>query len=346
VVLGLIRGEQTWTSVTGDAQRLPDRPAVCFSTDTRCDVGSVTKIIATTAALMRLIEDEQLELDTPVESIISAGLPGDITIVDLLEHQAGLWEWWPLYLRAATPEDAVALIAELPRRYPRRSGRHYSDLGFLLLGRVVAEIGGRTLEQVCTETVFEPFARPATRFTRGAAGGPVAASSHGDRIEQTMIDTGIPYPVHGRAADFDRWRDHALIDEVNDGNSFHVFGSRAGHAGVFSTVPDLLAFGRAILHSLAGVGPVGRSTVLRFVTAGDDPGQALGWRIWDTQAGPAIGHTGFPGVGLAIFPDRDAVLAMATNRLHVDGQPANLEALWRAALDPVSEYLAESTRAR
>jgi CubicO group peptidase (beta-lactamase class C family) len=337
-VLGLAVGDQQWIVPYGDAVRTAVRTEP-FRPDTRTDAGSVTKIIGTTAALLRLVDTGRVGLGDPVAAIIDRPMKTDITVGDLLEHQAGLWEWWPLYLRAADRDQALQLISTLPRRYPRRSGRHYSDLGFLLLGEVVEQTTGLPLDRACSSLVFAPFGLTATSYALPAPGAGVAASSPGDRIEQTMITTGIPYPVDGSVDSFSRWRRHLLIGEVNDGNSFHAFGSIAGHAGIFTTAGDLLTFGRALLDSLAGHGPVRASTVTRFCTPGDDPGQALGFRVWPLPTGPAIGHTGFPGVGFAILPGQDAVVVMITNRLHVTGAPRNLERLWTTVLDAVLSAL-------
>lgn len=337
-MLGLAVGDHEDLVVYGDAIRLPDRTER-YAVDTRSDAGSVTKIIATTAACLRLVDSGRLHLDDQVAKIIGRTLPDGTTVTDLLEHQSGLWEWQPLYLRAHDHDRAIELISSLPVRYPRRSGRHYSDLGFMLLGAMIEKLTGLPLDQACQELVFEPYGLAATSYARPVPGASVAASSTGDRIEQTMITTGVPYPVDGSVEDFDGWRQQVLIGEINDGNSFHAFGSVAGHAGVFSTAADLLRFGRVLLDSLAGSGPVSAATMERFFTTGDDPGQALGFRVWMTPAGRAIGHTGFPGIGVAVLPDHDAVAVMITNRLHVAGSPRNLETLWLAALTGMVELL-------
>lgn len=326
---------RTVTAARGVAQRIDGCEPVPFTSATCTDAGSVTKIIATTAVLTRLVDDADLSLDDSVEAILRLGLAEDITVRDLLEHRAGLWEWWPLYLDCAGREAALTKIGSLPRRYRHRAGRHYSDLGFMLLGGVIEEVTGLPLDRAADRLSFGPYGLIDTRFAGPVPGRPVAASSPGDRIEQTMIASGVPYPVDGSVDDFTGWRDHVLVGEVNDGNSFHAFGSCAGHAGVFTSAGDLLRFGRVILDSRNGRGPISRQTAHVFTTAGDDPGQALGWRIWQTAAGPAIGHTGFPGVGFAVLPEQDAVLAMITNRLHGNRTPPGLEELWQTALHGV-----------
>lgn len=331
-VVGLALDEHEWIAADGWAQRLPSTEPVPFTADTRTDAGSVTKIIASTAALMQLVDTGALRSSDSVERIVGLGLPDEITVEDLLQHRAGLWEWWPIYLTSTDPVTSVRTAATLPRRYPHRSGRHYSDLGFMLLGAVITAVTGSPLDQASDELSFAPSGMTATRFRTPAPGAEVAASSYGDGIEQTMINSGRPYPVSGSSADFDGWRAHPLIGEVNDGNSFHAFGSCAGHAGVFTTAGDLLRFGRAMLSALDGDGIIGAETTTTFMTAGDDPVQALGWRIWPTDGGPAIGHCGFPGVGFAILPEQQAVLVMITNRLHVHGAPRGLDRLWQDCL--------------
>lgn len=351
----------------GDARAFdaggPLEAAVPMRLDTRTDVGSVTKVIATTAALMALIDAGRLSLDDRLGDILgdllgrvrdrarrpAAASASDIaaaTLDDLLQHRAGLWEWWPLYL--VPHDDALEAAAGLPPRYPRGSARHYSDLGFQLLGGVVAEVAGQPLPAAVQRLVFDPWELADTRFAGPAPGGEVAASSNGDAIERRMVETGVPYPVEADTARFP-WRSHVLVGEVNDGNAFHAYGGAAGHAGVFSTVPDMIRAGEALLASLDGHGPVGAATARRFVSPGPDPTQARGFRRWTSEVdgcrAGAIGHCGFPGVGLAVLPRHDAAVALATNRLHVTGEPVPLEPMFLAALDGAHRELHRSAMA-
>src|SRR5262249_27082339 len=151
-------------------------------------------------------------------------------------------------------------------------------------------------------------------------GGPVAASTDGDGIERTMVETGVPYPVGGdasapdgershvmdAAAAFRGWRSHLLVGEVNDGNAVHAFDGAAGHAGLFTPARDLLRFGRSLLDSRAGAGPISAPVAREFLSPGADPVQALGFRCWSSAAGPVVGHSGFTGVAFGIVPLRNA----------------------------------------
>ncbi|WP_460342779.1 serine hydrolase domain-containing protein [Actinoallomurus acanthiterrae] len=304
---------------------------------TRTDAGSVSKVVGTTAALMALVDAGEVSLDAPVARHLPE-LDRHGTVRDLLEHRAGLWEWWPLYLKGARGDDAVSLAARLPLRYGPGEGRHYSDLGFVLLGALVARVGG-DLAATVDELVLRAFGLTETRYATPAPGGPVAASSNGDTVEQDMIGTGVPYPVDGAVTDFDGWRDHVLVGEVNDGNAFHAFGGVAGHAGLFTTAADLLRFATGLLSRLDGDGPIRRDTVAEFLAAGADPHQALGFRVWDLPSGPAVGHAGFPGVAFAVLPGHRAGVAMITNRLHAGGPPRATERMWLRVLTAAEDHL-------
>jgi serine-type D-Ala-D-Ala carboxypeptidase len=338
-------GQVEWAAA-GVAQRVDDAgtlddPAP-MTPQTRSDLGSVTKLIATTTAVMALVDARELTLGSRLSEIlpwIGTAPCADATIAQLLEHRAGLWEWWPLYLSASDPETALRTAANLALRYRPDQARHYSDLGFMLLGAVVAEVGGRPLEQVVAELVLEPVGLNATRYGAPVGGAPVAASSTGDRIERQMIETGDPYPVTGDAGAFAGWREHVLVGEVNDGNAFHALQSAAGHAGLFSSAIDLLRFGDAILGALDGSALVAPALVHRFLRAGADPGQGLGWRRWDVAPETeAWGHTGFPGVAVGIVPALGATVALVTNRLHVPGVPAATEPFWELALRAARDH--------
>jgi len=101
-----------------------------------------------------------------------------------------------------------------------------------------------------------------------------APTSHGDAIERRMVQTGEPYLVPVDPGTFTGWREHALHGEVNDGNAHHAFAGVAGHAGLFSTARDLVAFGEALLD---GGGMWSQTTVERFTREPFDPGQGLGF---------------------------------------------------------------------
>lgn len=322
--------------------------------DAAHDLGSVTKVAATTACLAALVSAGEVTLDAPLARYLPGPCP-EASLDELLTHRAGLWEWWPTYLQASGAEEALALVARLPLRYPPRSGRHYSDLGFMLLGEVVRQVCSAELPEAFAALVAEPLSLTGFRYAGPVAGSTVAepvASSAGDRIERQMVASGRPYPVPVDGAAFGGWRTRVLVGEVNDGNAFHSFGGAAGHAGLFGDVSSLHRLGRALLDSARGHGPW--SALPAFWAPSEEPDQLRGFRRWADRVGDCaadvIGHTGFPGIGFAVLPAHDATVVLCTNRLHVppsQGEPAPFAPMWQRALHAAhaAVHLAEGASA-
>ncbi|WP_424529599.1 serine hydrolase domain-containing protein [Sphaerisporangium viridialbum] len=305
---------------------------------THHDLASVTKVVGTTTALMRLVSDRIVGLDTEVSRYLPGfrgGGKGSVTVRDLLLHRGGLWEWHPLYIAAGDPEEAYRVAEELPLRYRPREGRHYSDLGFILLGRVVATAAGLALDQAVSELVLGPLGLDATRYAV-PAGEPVATGARDDRVEIGMLDSGTPYPVPYRSGDFSGWRRGPVHGRVADGNAYHAFGGISGHAGLFSTVPDLLRFASALSGYREHDALVRPEVAREFFAPGPDEAQALGFRRYRLRLGgetlTVLGHPGYVGCAVGFVPDRGVALALASNRLLVEGTPVPGETLWHELL--------------
>ena len=264
-----------------DGHALVEPPPM--ETRTIFDVASLTKVCATTPALMRLTGEGELGLDLPVGELLPA-FSGDgrerITLRHLLAHRSGLWEWWPLYLRARTRQASTLEICRLPLRYPVGEARHYSDLGMMLAGEVVRTVSGRPLDHFLREAIFDPLGMDDTTYNpQPRLRDRIAATSFGDDYERRMLETGEPYPTGQDPGAFDGWRTHTLVGEVADGNAWHAFGGVAGHAGLFSTAADLATLGQMLLDR----GRYGDrrilddSVVAAFTRPGEDPGQGLGF---------------------------------------------------------------------
>jgi CubicO group peptidase (beta-lactamase class C family) len=253
-----------------------------------------------------------------------------------MRHRAGLWEWQPLYL-ARTPDgdraDPFEALAALPLRYAADDRRAYSDLGFILLGRVVEEVTGMSLARAVSELVTLPIGLSETGY--GPVTGDVAASAPDDGIEQEMIRTESPYPVLYATEDV-AWRSYELVGEVNDGNCYRALGGISGHAGIFSTATDLLRLGRS-LASAAERDDLWRPDVTSQIFAeGPDAGQALGWRTMpiqmDGQRRAMLWHPGFTGCGIGLVPGTGVAVVMLSNRL-VSPEPLPTALLWSTALE-------------
>lgn len=288
------------------------------------DLASVTKVMTTTFGAMLLVDRGKLDLDAPVRRYLpefSGPRKDSVTVRHLLTHGAGLRQWQPLYYRASTPEEAVSAIADMPLRWGVGEGRHYSDLGFILLGHVVERIAGRTLGAFLRDELYAPLGLETLGFRprdRGFAA--FAATSHGNPFERRMVhdpDFGYRYPGDPEA--WSGWRRRTLVGEVNDGNAFHAHRGRAGHAGLFGRARELGVLVELLLGGGAyrGRRHLSADVVRRFLEPGAFPGQALGWRTPPDRPEGTFEHTGFTGTYVAGIPARGLGVVLLTNRQNV-----------------------------
>lgn len=290
--------------------------------DTLFDLASLTKVVATTPAILHLLEAGAFVLETPVRQIIPAFPHPRVTIRHLLTHTSGLPAWRGLYLEHRGWADYTRAICE--QELEREPGQQtvYSDLGFLLLGAIIEQVTGRSLPEFCQDAVLSPLGMAETSWLPKANRERIAATETGNRIE---------YGMCGELAEsFSRWRRDLIWGEVNDGNAWYGLDGSASHAGLFGTAGDLVRYARAWLQ---GGGPIlGRQTVslaTRSHTVGMSANRALGWQkppaaalpdgrasCGDLMSPAAYGHTGFTGTSLWIDPEQDLFVILLTNRLH------------------------------
>jgi len=294
-------GHFTWSA------RSPlDRPD-----STIFDLASLSKPIATTTALMLLVDRGRVQLDAPVATYLPdfhAPGTGTITLRMLLTHTSGLRADLPTaQLRSLrTRADLLrAVYAESPR-LPPESRVVYSDLNAVLLGEIVARRSGEPLDRFVAREVFQPLAMRDARYRPPSGERP------------RIAPTGI-------------WHGHPVAGDVNDPTAAKL-GGVSGNAGVFATGWDLARFAQFLLRggTLAdGTRLVKEETIRLFTTrspqadVGPDH-RALGWQAVPTDEtissagslfGPrSFGHTGWTGTSLWIDPDRDLFVILLTNR--------------------------------
>lgn len=307
---------------------------------TMFDLASVSKVVGTTSCLHRLAGMRLLDVSDEIRRFVpSYGGAAGTTLGDLLQHRGGLWEWQPIYLAPGGQEDPFHIIDGLPLRYPPGRDRHYSDLGFITLGRVIEAVVQAPLEVAVSELVAGPLGLEPFRY--GPVSGDVATSGDGDRVEQTMVATGDPYPVLWPDDGF-AWRTGPIRGTVNDCNCAHALGGVAGHAGLFATIDALLDVATSL--SVAGEFPSlwDATVTAQFFAAGEDRTQALGWRrsqiIVDTEPLTLLWHPGFTGTAVGFLPGRHVAVAFAANRLLAE-QPRTTTDLWARALAALTEIL-------
>jgi CubicO group peptidase (beta-lactamase class C family) len=284
-----------------------DAPPV--EADTIFDLASVTKVVATTAVAMLLYERGQLPLDIPVGHFLPdfvARAPRHqqatreaVTLRMLLTHSSGLPAYEKLFEFAASREELVR--AALTTRLVTEPGTHaeYSDVGFILLGEVLARQADLALDLFARQEIFTPLAMAHTRFNPPKEWKP-----------------GIPPTEDDRA-----FRRRIIQGEVNDENTF-VMGGVAGHAGVFAPAIDVARFAECMLRRGA---PILKSeTVQLFTRRVQSPAGSSRTLGWDTPSSEsasgthfsaeAFGHLGFTGTSLWIDPMRQLSVTLLTNR--------------------------------
>jgi CubicO group peptidase (beta-lactamase class C family) len=282
--------------------------------ETRYDLASLTKVVATLPSVLKLVAAGEVGLDDPIGRFFSgAGLfqapsLADVPVRALLAHTGGLPAWKPLYAQPADRRAALAFVLNAPLEHATGTVV-YSDLGFMLLAAIVERVAHERLDAFVERTVFGPLGMEATRFGP-IEGVPVAATE----------DCG--------------WRDRVLEGEVHDENAT-VWDGVAGHAGLFATAADLARYAHAWLtrdERLAPAPLLDACTAEAAVTT-DGARRGLGWLLaYDGSfGGPAArgyGHTGFTGTSLWIEPDAGVATVLLTNRVHPRrGSPAGVHAL-------------------
>ncbi len=213
----------------------PESPTV--TADTVYDVASLTKVVATTAAAMLLVQRKQIDIGLPLGELLPgfvAGRAADdlarrVTLRNLLAHNSGLPGYVELFREATTPAALFQACLELPLEAEPGVRAVYSDPGFILLGKALEVRMGEPLDSWVGREVFGPLAMNVTGFC--------PAPAQRKSIPPTEEDT---------------WFRHRLIQgEVQDENAW-VLGGVAGNAGVFSNIADLLRFAGAIFNTNAG----------------------------------------------------------------------------------------------
>jgi len=328
----------TWSCAAGALTFDPE--AVRADISTPFDLASLTKVIATTTLVMDLLAARRLCLD----ELVADGFDGwrgreraSVTVRDLLEHAAGL----PARLDGETPEGREAFeraICATRLEYAPRTRSTYSDLGFILLGFLVADRGGASLAEqfdAMTARIFGA-APPAADLDGAAASAPrdlaFALSAEARR-------RAAPTQPLGDDARCGR----ALSGEVHDSYAA-ALGGAAGHAGLFGTAPSVGAFGRAVLRAARGdrSGGFSPDLVTAFLRKSAVPGssRAMGWdtMLPTSSCGArmstsAFGHTGFTGTSLWIDPERDRYFVLLTNRACGGGTLDDMRAVRRAFHD-------------
>jgi len=337
-----LRGYGTLDWATGSASATPG---------SIYDLASLTKVVGTTSAIMALVDDAVLDLDSQVVSVLPWWGAGDprkagVTVRQLLLHRGGLPPFKRFYTAIAGRDAYETAIGDIPLDYDPGTATVYSDIGFMTLAFIVEELSGLPVDAFLRDRIWGPLGMRDTDFRPDPR--------RLQRIAPTEVDN-VFRNTHVRGA-------------VHDENAY-ALGRVAGHAGLFSSAWDLAAFAQMMMDgggaqacrpeigsgSLCSVvreedvRVLGESTVRDFTARFDDTAsRAMGW---DTPSGRssagdffterAYGHTGFTGTSIWMDPVLDVFVVLLTNRVNPTRENSRHVPLRRAVHDLVAQSITD-----
>jgi len=295
---------------SGQRQTFPkSKPA---KKDTLYDMASITKVVGTVTAIMQLKEQGKLSLEQSVTDFVPLMELKDMTLKHLLTHTSGLVAV-ERYFTSMTSLDRML------QRYAKEGIERlpdiehlYSDVGFMLLGRVVEEASRESLDVYTKKNIFDPL-----------------------EMNRTSYNPPEEWLKNCAPTENDPWRQKLVHGEVHDENTWAV-GGVSGHAGIFSTASDMAKFCRGLMDgTILSVDSVREMTSMNIKPL--YPWQGLGWQIdpWSTKktgflpSRTAFGHTGWTGTSIWIDPDRDLFTILLSNTCHPNREDRDNETLRR-----------------
>ena len=305
------------------------------------DIASLTKVVATTAMTMALEQRGQLDVETPLGTVLPEFLAGRdagdaarrVTLRHLLAHSSGLPGYVQFFKTATTAEALMEACLKLPLEAEPGARAEYSDPGFILLGKALETLAGEKLDDWVSREIFDPLGMTDTGFCP----------------ERGQVREMIPPTEEDRT-----FRHRRIQGEVQDENAY-VLGGVAGHSGVFSRVRDLLRFTEEILSAGTGDAPEMKGgrlfeerTVERFARRQGPAGSscALGWDTPSEHSSAgrhfsshSIGHLGYSGCSFWIDLDARVAIVLLTNRTWPDRKSQLIKTVRPAFHDAVREAL-------
>ena len=287
---------------------------------TRFDLASLTKPLATALGVLCLVSQGMVRLDDLLLKLLSStAVPADkkeISLRQLLSHCSGLPAWRPYYLSLGTLPQMVRKtqirrqILEEPLAYPPGTNTVYSDLGFIVIEWLVEEISGKDLYHFTRENLFDHLVCAAPEF--------IPLGQEKDLDHNQFADT-----------EYCPWRDRILSGEVHDENAY-ALGGVAGHAGLFGTAQEVKCILDRILETISGKNtfvPWSGEYLIEFL----QPAHLYPPSTWalgfDTPASSnssagryfssrSVGHLGFTGTSFWLDLEKEISVILLTNRVH------------------------------
>ena len=329
-------------TVRGMAVVQPER--IPMARETIFDLASLTKPIVTMTSVLLLVAEGKLELDAPVAKVLPAFAERDkeeVTLRQLLSHSSGLRPWRGFHETLLKKERKTGerLIGTVEGRdwildrvirsalvHEPGAAAVYGDLDFIVLGAVVEAVSGQSLDVFCQERIVDPLGLHDTRFHPQL------------RVEGDDAPAAIPHDQLRQIAATEScaWRDRILWGEVHDPNA-SAMGGVAGHAGLFSSADDVMKFAKVWLDVWHGRSDLLPQAAVREFSRRQDGPEGSDWALgWDTPTPgqsssgtqfceTSIGHLGFTGTSVWIDLEKEAIVVMLTNRVHLIAKKSRFE---------------------
>jgi beta-N-acetylhexosaminidase len=294
--------------------------------DSRYDLASLTKVLATTPAVLLLLQNKMINLDDKLSFFyheLKKKKLGHATVKDLLMHQAGLSAWKPFYENCHDKDKVISQILQTELEFEIGKKSVYSDPGFILLGDIVERVSGLPLDVFCRDKIFQPMELNTLSYLPvDIIKNKISKSNHAP--SQKIPPTG-----------FDNFRDQIIRGEVNDTNCY-VMGGITGHAGLFGGVSDVSAIAQLFLQK----GIYNKVRILKYNIADlairklnpQFSNRALGWDTPSVKStagkyfsAASFGHLAFTGPSIWADPEKNLIVTFLCNRTHPDPQKNQMD---------------------
>lgn len=282
----------------GDRALFPEK--LPMTEDTLFDMASLSKLIGTTMAALRMIEDGKLALyDTVSQYFENCFDKGETTILELMTHTSGLPAHIPLWELGIDPKDAADAILQTPFDYTPGTKTVYSCMGFIVLAKILEKIEGEPLDRIVKRYVFDPLGMAHSTYCPPADA--ICAATERD-------------PATGEY----------ICGVVHDENA-RFLGGVSGNAGVFCTLGDTVKFATMLAKRGEGfLAPRLFELAVHDFTPECSESRGLGFQLkgWkyypagDLIAHGSYGHTGFTGTSLYVDSKTGRYAVLLTNRVH------------------------------
>jgi serine-type D-Ala-D-Ala carboxypeptidase len=310
--------------------------------DTVFDLASLTKPLATTMALMKLVDEGTINLDEPIQRILGGSLPPDkcaVTCRLLLCHAAGFPDWQPFYLDlealplALRETQLRRWLLERPLACRPGTDTIYSDLGFMMLKWVVERASGAGVVDYLESHLYGPLG-----------------------LEQTFLNINAAFDLelgkaHFAATEDCPWRRMVMLGQVHDENAY-ALGGYSGHAGLFSNAEEIRVLADLLMQHFRGeredfFRPESVRAFFRRQNLTKRSTWALGWDTPSEEGSSAgryfsphsVGHLGFTGTSIWMDLEKDVIVIFLTNRIHPTRKNEKIRAFRPRLHDRVMEAL-------